>query len=163
MENSRSSKKISVLGLGNILLKDEGFGIHLIRRLQRLSLPDHIELIDGGTCGLDALALFAGSDKLIILDAIAHYGKPATIYRISAEDLLDDPLTAVLSLHQVGALETISIAKKTGKLPPKTVIIGIEPKQITWGLDLSKEIAQKVPQVIDMVLKEIGILQKVKE
>lgn len=153
-------KKITVLGLGNILMQDEGVGIHVINELEKQDLPKEIELIDGGTAGLDIFPSLKDTDKLIMIDALKADKTPGTIYRLGLEDLTAGSSLATLSLHQVGVLEILTVLKKEGRAAKEIVIIGIEPKRIGWGLELSSEIKAKIPKITDIIMKETETLEK---
>lgn len=149
------SSKIVILGVGNILLQDEGIGVHVVRELQTQNLPPNVELIDAGTATLDILPLIEGVSKLVVIDAVKGRGEYGTIYRFLPEEI-ESEKEVVTSLHQMGLLETLSMLEKMGHKPNSTVIIGIEPKEITWGLELSKEIKEKIPEIIELVLNEVS-------
>jgi len=144
--------KILIVGIGNLLCRDEGIGVHAIQEMQSLELPDHIELLDIGTSTMDLISHLEGVKKLIVIDAMKAGGTPGVIYRCKPEDLMpkgEEPI----SLHEIGLLETLTMAKKMGK-EIDTVIIGVEPKVIDWGMELSEEIKNKIPTIIEAVLKE---------
>ncbi len=147
-------KKVVILGLGNILMKDEGVGVHVAREVEKRELPDYVEIIDGGTASTDILASMGGVDKLIIIDALKGGEKPGTVYRLYPEDL-PVPSESFVSLHQIDVLLGLSLARKTGSTPKETVIIGIEPKEIDWGIGLTPEIDKKIPGIVDNILGEI--------
>jgi hydrogenase maturation protease len=150
----RRSPKITVLGVGNLLLKDEGIGVHLVQKLTGIVDSDNISMIDAGTSP-DFLSLVDESiDKLIIVDAVKAGSKPGTIYHLSSEDLDLDSVSPI-SVHDIGVLNSLKMMALLGKLPKSTVIIGIEPKTIDFGLDLSPEVEEKLPRIVDLVLKEI--------
>ena len=155
------SKKVIFLGLGNILLKDEGIGVHIIQELEKCSLPENCELIDGGTAGLDCLPPINEIEKLVIIDAIKGNKAPGTIYSLRPEHLIEDPSHEALSLHQVGIIEILSIAKRAGSLPGEVIIIGVEPKEIDWGLELTDCLKQKIPAILNILLNKVGSLEKV--
>lgn len=154
------SKKTVILGLGNILLKDEGIGVHVIKELEKKSLPDNVELIDGGTSSLDILLSIENTEKLIIIDALKFGKDPGTIYKIDPKDLEEKIDMDKLSLHQMNLLETLLIAKTKGTLPEEIVILGVEPFEISSGLGLTPKLQEKLPKVIDAVLNEINTLEK---
>jgi len=180
---------ILVLGIGNILLRDEGVGVHVVQEMTdraargTLKLPDDVELVDGGTFGIDLLDTIAGRRKVIVIDAVeplrsAECGvrseteqdaaadnpqsairdpqsaMPGAVLRFTAEDLARRE-TADLSLHQVGLFETLAMARQLGSDVGETVILGIVPKTLESGLELSPEVAAAVPKVIELVMKEI--------
>ena len=153
--NSVSIRKpILVLGIGNILLGDEGIGIHVIQKLQENSLSDKVELLDGGTCGANFMDVLADRQKVVVIDAVHANHKPATVLRFNADDL-EKPNCESLSLHDVGLGETLMMTKQLGCAPKDVVVIGIVPKNIQAGLTLSPEIATLIPKIIELVLEEI--------
>jgi len=146
--------KIVVFGVGNLLLKDEGAGIHVIQRLKEIEVDDGVEFIDGGTSLLDFLLAREDISKLVIVDAIKLGGKPGKIYRIYFDGSLFKVGNRITSLHQLGVMEVLNVARNMGKLPP-TVLIGIEPKEITYGLELSPEVEKGTAEMVDLILKEV--------
>ena len=148
-------KKIVVLGLGNILLKDEGVGVCVAEEIAKRSLPENVEVIDGGTASLDILTSMKEVDKLIIIDALRGGEKPGTVYRLHPEDLLT-PSDTHVSLHQMHVLEGLSAAEKMGNAPQETVIIGVEPEEIDWGVGVTSTVKRKIPEITDIVLQEVG-------
>ena len=149
------SKKIAVLGLGNVLLKDEGIGIHVIRLLEAQGVPQNVELLDGGTASLDALNLTQKADKLIIVDAVRLGNTPGTLYRLKNKELEERLESQKLSLHQFSLLEALLIHKKAGSLPKEIVFIGVEPQDIEWGLEVTQGIKEKIPEVIRLITEEL--------
>jgi len=144
--------KILIVGIGNLLCRDEGIGVHVIQEMKNMKLPDHIDLLDMGTSTMDLISYLEGVKKLIVIDALKAGGSPGTIYRCRPGDLLANE-EGPISLHEIGVLETLSMAKKMG-VEINTVIIGVEPKVLDWGMELSDEVKSKIPAVIEAVLKE---------
>ena len=151
----RKSNRVAVIGVGNLLLKDEGIGVHIACALQELNLPDNIEIIDGGTSP-DLLAYLEPADKLIIVDAVEAGGKPGTIYRFHPGDLTAET-DGLMSLHELGVLPNLRMMSLMGNEPKEVIIIGIQPKEIDWGSELSTELREKIPEIVRVVLKEIGV------
>jgi hydrogenase maturation protease len=148
------SPRIAVLGIGNLLLKDEGVGVHLVQKLAGIVSDANVNIIDAGTYP-DFLSLVDDStDKLIIIDAVKADNRPGTIYRISLSDA-DLDLASPISLHEMGVLDSLKTMAFFNRQPKSTVIIGIEPKTIDFGLELSPEVGEKLPEIIESVLKEI--------
>lgn len=141
-----------VLGIGNILLRDEGIGCHVVQALEGMA-PADATIIDGGTCP-DVLGLIEDTDKLVIVDAVKGGGLPGQIYRFRLEDvtLQQKPF---LSIHDVGLLDNL-MQMKVWQRTGEDVIIGIEPKEIEWGLELSAELQKKIPDIIEAVLAEVN-------
>jgi len=154
LSENNSPKRIVVIGVGNLLQKDEGIGIHAVKALQEMQLPDNVTIIDGGTSP-DILACTRGGDKLIIVDAARAGGEPGAIYRFQPDDLIAERGAAV-SVHELGVPQNLRLMLLSGNEPSKVVIIGIEPKEIEWGIELSPELEMKIPEIISVVLKEIG-------
>jgi len=144
--------KILVVGIGNLLCRDEGIGVHVIQEMKNMKLPDHIDLLDMGTSTMDLISYLQGVNKLIAIDAMKAGGTPGTIYKCRPEDLLPEEEGPV-SLHEIGLLESLNMAQKMG-MKINTVIIGVEPKLLDWGMELSEEVKSKIPSIIEAVLKE---------
>jgi len=164
-----------ILGVGNILLRDEGVGVHVVQAIEAqvaagdLALPEGVEVVDGGTLGLDLVDLMENRRKVVVVDAVEADAAPATVLRFTAEDLArlrqgEAPLrrgearrqAADLSLHQVGLFEALAMARYLGRAPQEVIIFGIVPKDMSPGLELSAEVAAVVPEVIRRVLAEIA-------
>ena len=156
--------KVTVLGLGNILLGDEGAGVRAVEQLQaKYVIPEDVEVVDGGTAGIDLLPHIRKETALIILDAIKPDKGPGTILRLQGAEV-PAFLSAKLSPHQIGLPDLLATADLLDRTPSRLVMYGIEPKSIATGTDLSSEIAGKLDELLELVvreLKEIGItLQK---
>jgi len=147
--------KVIVLGMGNLLLRDEGIGVHVTDALQSHPLPDNVnlEVIDGGTLP-DAILSLDTADKLIVVDAVQTGGEPGAIYRFRPEDIDLDKVT-ITSLHQISLLENLWLMERFGDGPKNVVIIGVEPEDISWGLELSGKLQQRIPQIVRVVVEEI--------
>jgi hydrogenase maturation protease len=141
-----------VVGIGNVLLRDEGIGCHVVHALERVPLPD-VEIIDGGTCP-DVLQLLEDADKLVIVDAVKGGGVPGQIYRFHPEDITLEQ-KPVLSLHDTSLIDSLKLMKLWHNIG-ETVIIGVEPRELSWGLELSPELQEKMPQIIDAILSELN-------
>lgn len=149
-------KRILVLGVGNVLLQDEGVGVRVIENLQaNYHFSSNVELMDGGTLGLKLLEPIAQTDYLIVVDAVQN-GQPAgTLYRLPAEEL-EKRVTFKNSLHQLDLVETLAYADILGNRP-KAVIIGIEPEDISpWGMELTQTVEARMAELCSQVLVEIA-------
>jgi len=141
-----------VLGIGNVLLRDEGVGCHVVHALEGIPLPD-VKIIDGGTCP-DVLQFLEDADKLIIVDAVKGGGTPGQIYRFHLEDITLEQ-KPFLSLHDMGLVDNLMLMQLWRNIG-EAVIIGVEPREINWGLELSPELREKMPQIIDAILSELN-------
>ena len=147
-------KKTVILGVGNLLLSDEGVGVHVINKMMDMQFPPYIELIEGGVDGLRLMNLVVGVDRLIVIDAVKGGGSPGSIYKFRSEEFATHADTSKMSVHQIGILEVIRLSGLVGKLP-ETTIIGVEPKSVGMGMELTPEIQSKVPRIIKLVLDEL--------
>lgn len=135
-------------------------GVHFISALRDRELPDDVELWDGGMASLDLLNTLAGRRQVIIVDAVCTGSEPGTIFRFTPEDI-STSREQLTSLHQVGLLETLNVAEHLlDSAPEEVVILGIEPKEIDWGLELSAEVEAAVPKVIELVIEELDAFER---
>lgn len=104
---------------------------------------------------MELLPIFQEMERIIVIDAVKGGGKPGAVYRITPEEL-EAEQDRPLSLHQVGLLDVLGMARQLGPVA-EVVIIGVEPKEIRWGMDLSPEVREKVPVVVEAVLEELGL------
>ena len=145
---------ILVLGIGNILLRDEGVGVRVIEHMREIPMPDNVELLDGGTGGADLLEVLSERQKVIVADAVQADCEPGSILRFTAEDLVR-PNQASMSLHEIGLAESLIMTRQLNCAPEEVVIFGLKPKSIECGLELTKEIAVSIPRVIELILAEV--------
>jgi len=136
------------------LLKDEGIGIHIIEKLCDAIDDVNVKIIDAGTYP-DFLSLVEDNlDKLIIIDAVKNGDTPGTIYRFDFDVVVLEGAPP-FSIHDIGVIDSLRTMALFNKQPKSTVVIGIEPKTIDFGLELSPEVDEKLPKIIDLVLQEI--------
>jgi hydrogenase maturation protease len=140
---------ITVLGLGNIMFGDEGFGIEAARRLQtENTLPPEVEIIDGGTQGIYLLNFVEAADYLLVFDALIPTGEGVKVYTYR-----DDELPAIIhrkmSAHQVGLSELLTLAQLHGKVPKEIVLIGVPPQNLDMGVGLSAAIEGLLPEALE--------------
>ena len=148
---------ILVLGVGNLLMSDEGFGVRVVEELQKGSdLPRHVEIIDGGTAGHDLIDIIEKRTKIIIIDAVDGGCEPGSIYRFTPADLQNGSTYDMTSLHQIGILEILNYAHLFGQAPQETVILGIQPLSLELKIGLSPKIEAQIPKMMELVLKEIN-------
>jgi len=134
--------------------------VHVISALRDRELPDDVELWDGGTASFDLLDTLAGRRQVIIIDAVRTGSEPGTIFRFTPEDI-SARREQVTSLHQVGLLEALTVAEHLlDSAPQEVIILGIEPKEIDWGLELSPEVEAAVPKVIELVMEELDPFER---
>ncbi|MBI3752535.1 MAG: HyaD/HybD family hydrogenase maturation endopeptidase [Deltaproteobacteria bacterium] len=154
-KRTRPGEKIAVLGLGNILLQDEGIGVHALEALRKdYSFPKNVRLIDGGTMGLDLLAFIEGMDKALIIDAVNIQKEPGTIVTIEDEDI-PSFLSAKLSVHQIAFPDVLSALKLLGTMPAKMTLVGIQPQSIETGLNMSEAVKKNFDRLIETVIQRL--------
>jgi hydrogenase maturation protease len=147
---------ILILGIGNLLLKDEGIGVHVVKKMKEISVPDNVEVLDGGTAGLDLVDFIEGRKKLIVIDAVNAGERPGTLYRLTEENL-DIKQKAIMSFHDIDFLDALYMSETMNNKPEEVVVIGVEPKDMSEGLELSPEIEEKIPDIIKLVMKELKV------
>lgn len=152
-----SDKKIVVIGVGNLLLADEGIGIHAVNELKKENLHPSVEIIDGGTAGIDLLFLLEDANYAIIIDCVEAATEPGTILRIPVEELILQAPVQAISLHDINLAEVLSMANSLNKLPA-TVIFGIQPGEICFGTELTPAVNNSLPRLIKLVKQEINNL-----
>lgn len=147
-------KRIVILGIGNILLSDEGIGVHVANELAKTELPPEVSVVEGGTDGFRLLNVITEADRLIIVDSLRTGAEPGTIYRFDVGDVRCCPSGFKTSVHQIGILEVIDLSGLIGKTP-HTTVIGVEPKSLEMNMELSQEIREKIPKIIELVMDEM--------
>ncbi len=144
-----------VLGLGNLLLRDEGFGVRVVQRLQgTYVLPEGVAVLDGGTLGLNLLAELEGAERVVIVDALRAGQAPGTLLRLSGGEI-PAYLAVKVSPHQIGLQDLLALAQLRGHTPAEIVLWGVEAEQVEPGLDLSPPVAAQVEPAIARVLGEL--------
>lgn len=147
-------KRILVLGVGNLLLSDEGVGVHVAQRMMTMAMPPEVQVVEGGTDGFGLVNVITEADRMILIDAVRGGGQPGSIYRFEIEDCPPYPDIFKTSVHQISILEVINLSSLIGSTP-RTTIIGIEPACMEMGMELSPVVAAKVPRVIQMIKEEV--------
>ena len=135
--------RILVAGLGNLLLKDDGVGVHAVRALQH-RVPRGVRAVEVGTGVLDALHLIEWADRILAIDAMQADGSPGTIYRFEVGDVADRLIKA--SLHEVDLLAALRFL--TSGHRPEVAVLGIEPETIDAGMDLSSSVRAALPTLV---------------
>jgi hydrogenase maturation protease len=147
---------VLVLGIGNILLHDEGLGVRVIEELeQRFSFPAGVELVDGGTCGLELRDTMCGRDLLVIIDAMRHGSPPGTVYRLD-DDGVPAHFHTRISPHQLGISDLLATLALTDSLPRRMVLFGVEPEDLSTGLGLSPAVEEGLGKVVSAVGEELA-------
>ncbi len=148
------NNKIVVIGVGNLLLMDEGIGVHIINKLEKHNLPKNVEIYDGGTGGFKLIDLMHGAARVIFIDAVETGRLPGTVTTFSPEDVRSIYHNKKYSLHDTDLMDVIKMTELLDT-PPEIEIIGIQPKTINYGTTLSKELTDSMSKIISTALKRI--------
>ncbi|MCG8343679.1 MAG: HyaD/HybD family hydrogenase maturation endopeptidase [Chlorobiales bacterium] len=150
-------KKINVIGLGNILFGDEGFGVEAVRLLEKecTDLPDSVQFIDGGTQGLNLLDYIESADIVLIFDAIIPPDFDRKVY-VYADGELPGFIHRKMSSHQMGLSELLSVARLHGKAPEKIVLVGVPPRELELGSGISLEVQELLADAVGEGKKFLG-------
>lgn len=150
---------ILVLGLGNLILGDEGVGVHVAHALINEGLREEVTVLDVGTSIIDFIPELEKADYIIVVDAVKADKAPGSIYRIPYSDCLKP--TCIASVHGFDLSRVLAISHRTDI--PEVIVIGVEPLKIDWGVELSDELKKSFPLVIQAVKDEIDQYFKTKE
>jgi hydrogenase maturation protease len=145
-----------VVGVGNILLRDEGVGVAVVLAIgagPKQELPPGTRIVDGGTLGLDLLPMIGAASALVLVDAVNLREPPGTVAVIRG-DAIHATLAGHVSPHQVGIGDLIAAARLTGTLPPRVSLVAVQPGAIEIGLELTEAVAAAVPAASALVLEE---------
>ncbi len=152
-------QRILICGLGNKLKRDDGIGPFVIEELEKRALPENISLIDFGTSGFKTALEIGSYDRVIFIDAIKRDKQPGQVYRttLSKEDLVNSPSLAsfAISLHESDLERILATAALMDNYPREVIILGCEPKDLSFGLSLSREVKKAASKIIDLALNEI--------
>jgi hydrogenase maturation protease len=145
-----------VLGIGNILLSDEGVGVRVVEALAAAGdWPAEVELIDGGTCGMEMLDQLEGLDLLVVVDCVRGGRAPGTPV-VLRDEAVPKFFRTKLSPHQIGLADVLASLELTGRAPGETVIVGIEPESLALGMELTPAIAARLPELVDLTQAELA-------
>lgn len=148
--------KTVIFGAGNLLVSDEGFGVHLVEYLRSQWLfPEAVELVDGGTLGIMANHYLEAGTRLIVVDVIDADGTPGEVWRYELADLLHRELPVRLSPHQIGLQEILALAALRGRLPAEAVLYGVIPASYAAGVTLSPPLAALLPALAERLVAEL--------
>ncbi|MDH5620629.1 MAG: HyaD/HybD family hydrogenase maturation endopeptidase [Gammaproteobacteria bacterium] len=147
-----------ILGIGNILWADEGFGIRAVEELHRkFTFPDNVRVMDGGTQGIFLLPWVRNAKRLLIFDAVDFNLEPATLKLIRGNDVPRFMGAKKMSMHQTGFQEVLSSADLAGELPAELALVGVQPELLNdYGGSLRDSVRHVVPEAIDLALEVLA-------
>ncbi len=137
------------------MLKDEGVGIRAVQQLMEEFSHPEVELIDGGTSGLDLLPLFERCQHLFVIDCVRGGEKPGTVYKFDSTEIRKKEDAYKISAHDFDLVDTIELAKALNKKMPRITIYGVEPASIDWGLELTSAVSRSLKKLVVLVKKDI--------
>ena len=150
--------RVLVLGAGNILLSDEGIGVRVVEALQRrYRVPEEVEILDGGTCGMDLLDIIAGRDHLILVDAVDTGSPPGTVVRLEGNQI-PAVFRTKSSPHQLGLQDVLALLLLLDAAPAHVTVIGVQPASLDIGLELTPVIAARLDDMVEMVAGELAAI-----
>lgn len=149
---------VLVLGMGNILLQDEGLGIRALEALQRdYALPPDVELLDGGTTGMGLLDDIGGREHVLVLDAVQTGEPPGTLVAMRG-DRVPVYFGIRVTPHQLGLSDVLATLEVSGEQPGSVTVLGLVPQSLELSLELSAAIEAKLPELIDLAVNELAQL-----
>lgn len=148
--------KTLIFGAGNLLLSDEGFGVHFIKYLEEhYCFDEGVELYDGGTLGIMVTHLLEEADRVYLVDVIDANGEPGDIFRYEKEEFLLGKLPIKMSPHQIGIQEVLTLSDLRGRTPDQVTLFGIIPASYESGVTLSPVLEAKLPLLAEKLLAEL--------
>ncbi len=151
----RPPARTLILGVGNLLLSDEGVGLRVLERLAATYiLPEEVQTLDGGTLGLDLLYYLEGVENLVIIDAVKMGKEPGALLRLEGDEV-PTFLSVKVSPHQIGIPDMLLAAKLKDLYPRHVVLWGVQPGVLDVSLDLSPPVAARVDELVEKVVDEL--------
>src|SRR6266508_1705505 len=149
-----TTRKTVVIGIGNTIHRDDGAGVHALRKLQADSrLPSDVVLVDGGTRGIELLADLHDCSRLLLLDALDVGEEPGTMMRMTGDELRGLPCGA--SVHQLGLGDLLATLPLVSEALTEVVLLGVQPAQTEWGTELSPLVEESVGQLVDAAIEQL--------
>lgn len=149
--------KVLVLGIGNILMSDDGYGCAVINHLRSLDIPAGVTLIDIGTAAISYCADISSAENIIIVDTIAAGNSPGIIYQLTIEDM--NTVTDTFGrFHELSIYTLVRMTQAITGYPQKCVVFGIEPLHFGFSTAISPIVYSTIPRISDLILKLISDL-----
>jgi len=156
-----TEKKIGIAGIGNFILRDEGFGVHVVHYLQQnYDFPDNVEIQDVGTAGIYMAPFLEECDPIFVIDVVDKEGEPGSFHFYNLEDVKAGNFQMRMSPHQLGFLEIMEVSKLRDAAPETVEFYTVIPKELTESIELSDEVALRKVEVANMILgrlKDLGV------
>jgi len=160
-------KKIGIAGIGNYILADEGFGVHVVHYLQaHYDFPDYVDIQDVGTASIYMAPFLEDCDPVFVIDVVDIEGEPGSFHFFTLEDVKAGNFQTRMSPHQLGFLEILEVAKLRDTAPEHVEFYTVIPQELVEGIELSETVLARKVEVAEMIvarLKELGVAVSVKE
>lgn len=148
--------KVLIFGAGNLLLSDEGFGVHVVRYLaDNYIFDEDVELFDGGTLGFMASHKLEEAERVYMVDVVTTAGEPGSLYRYEKDAFIGRTIPIKMSPHQLGIQEMLLLSEIRGRCPEQVTLFGVVPKSYEAGVELSPELALCLPQLAQLLQKDL--------
>ncbi|MGD9948574.1 MAG: HyaD/HybD family hydrogenase maturation endopeptidase [Desulfobulbus sp.] len=148
---------IGIMGLGNLLLGDEGFGIHCIQYLEEnYRLPENVQVVDGGTGGILLAPFIEQYDLLYVIDVVDIEDAPGSVHCFSDADVRSGDIQTRMSPHQIGMLDILDICRIRGKVPRQVQFITVVPECLETGMELTPLLASRIMDVLGILFEKLG-------
>lgn len=149
-------EQITVLGVGNILMQDEGFGVRVVEELLcQYSFPENVQVLDGGTLGMELLRFLIGTDRLILIDAVSGGLPPGSFYQFN-HDEVKAYFKEKVSMHELGIQDVLGVMEVLEKPAKEIRIVGVQPLAIDVGLEMTPIVAQNLESTVKKVVEILG-------
>ena len=159
-DNVLYPSEVTILGVGNVILKDEGFGVRVVEYLDsRYEFPETVQLVDGGTLGIELTQYLTGTKRLLVIDSINGGKEPGTTFCFRNDEVMSH-FQDKLSAHEVGIQDVLALLTVTGRKIPEVAVIGAQPYSVDAGVELTAEMQELLPQMAEQalaILKDWGI------
>ena len=147
---------VTVFGLGNILMGDDGLGSYVIKVLEaRYEFPSDVDVLDAGTPGLELSTILEDSGALIIVDTVRAEGDAGTVKIYRREEILRHPPAQRITPHDPGLKETLLVLELQGETPPEVLVVGVVPESVEYGVGLTDAVRGAVPAAIAAIVDEL--------
>ena len=155
LDNVLHRADVTILGVGNVILRDEGFGVRVAEYLDaHYEFPENVQIVDGGTLGIELTQYITGTNKLLVIDSINGGAEPGTLFRFH-NDAVMDHFQEKVSAHEVGIQDVLALLTVTGHKIPEVIVIGAQPYDLEAGVELSDGMQKLLPQVVAQALDEL--------
>jgi hydrogenase maturation protease len=155
----QKEKKIGIAGIGNFILRDEGFGVHVIHYLQEhYNFPDQVEIQDVGTAGIYMAPFLEACDPIFVVDVVDMAGEPGSFHFFDLDDVKAGNFQTRMSPHQLGLLEILEVSKLRDAAPEHVEFYTVIPKELEESVELSEVVEQRKVEVAEMILARLADL-----